>query len=147
MKSRLHFLLALILVLAVSGGVYGYTFTTASGTIGVVEPTGDVVTSNATETQPDWGTILDDLSSEEKTRNIGGNVDGIDALLTLNGNSASDGLNVDDSGDGNANTGNLTQAYQYLNAKLYLTGSVESGETPNYRMLTLQNGETALTIE
>jgi len=141
MKSRLHFLLALILVLTVSGGVYGYTFTTASGTIGVVEPTGDVVTCNVTETQPDWGTVLDDLFSEEKTRGEvpTGNLFTISPDATFGGDLIAKVYL--------ANTGNLSKAYQYLNAKLYLTGSVESGETPNYRMLTLQNGEASLTIE
>ena len=38
------------------------------------------------------------------------------------------------------NTGNLVKAYQSLNMNLYLEGSVEAGETPNYRTLTLENG-------
>jgi len=38
------------------------------------------------------------------------------------------------------NTGALAKAYQYLNVNLYLEGSVEAGETPNYRVLTLENG-------
>lgn len=38
------------------------------------------------------------------------------------------------------NTGNLVKAYQSLNMDLYLEGSVEAGETPNYRTLTLENG-------
>ena len=46
-----------------------------------------------------------------------------------------------------ANAANLTKAYRYLNMKLYLTGSKEAEETPNYRMLTLQNGETGFTME
>jgi len=38
------------------------------------------------------------------------------------------------------NTGDLVKAYQSLNMDLYLEGSVEAGETPNYRTLTLENG-------
>ncbi len=38
------------------------------------------------------------------------------------------------------NTDNLTKAYQYLNMELYLEGSVEAGQTPNYQLLTLENG-------
>jgi hypothetical protein len=38
------------------------------------------------------------------------------------------------------NTGDLVKAYQDLNMNLYLDGSVEAGETPNYRTLTLENG-------
>ena len=46
-----------------------------------------------------------------------------------------------------ANTGNLAKAYRSLNMELYLEGSVEAGETPNYRLLTLNNGVATFTIE
>ncbi len=42
------------------------------------------------------------------------------------------------------NTGALAKAYQYLNMKLYLEGSVED---PDYRLLTLDNGEITLHLE
>ena len=45
------------------------------------------------------------------------------------------------------NTGALVKAYQYLNMKLYLEGSVEAGETPNYRLLTLDNGGVTFSLE
>jgi len=45
-----------------------------------------------------------------------------------------------------ADTGNLTKAYQSLNMELYLEGSVEAGETPNYRLLTLDNGSASFTL-
>jgi hypothetical protein len=38
------------------------------------------------------------------------------------------------------NTEALTRAYKVLSMQLYLEGSVEAGETPNYQTLTLQNG-------
>jgi len=38
------------------------------------------------------------------------------------------------------NTGDLAKAYEHINMNLYLDGSVEAGETPNYRTLTLENG-------
>ncbi len=141
MKSKFRLILALVLALTLSGGAYAYTFTTASGTINIAEPTGDVVTSNATATQPVWNSILDDLSSENKTYGEvpRGN------LFTITPNTAYTGDLV--AKVYLANTGNLTKAYQYLNMKVYLDGSVEAGETPNYRLLTLQNGEVALTME
>jgi len=46
-----------------------------------------------------------------------------------------------------SNTGNLTKAYQYLNMRLYLEGSAEAGETPNYQLLTLNNGQATFTLE
>ena len=45
------------------------------------------------------------------------------------------------------NTGDLVKAYQYLNMKLYLEGSVEAGETPNYQLLTLDNGEATFNLQ
>ena len=45
------------------------------------------------------------------------------------------------------NTGNLTKAYQSLNMELYLEGSVEAGKTPNYRLLTLENGVATFKLE
>ena len=45
------------------------------------------------------------------------------------------------------NTGDLVKAYEYLNMKLYLEGSVEAGETPNYQLLTLDNGEAAFNLQ
>ncbi len=45
-----------------------------------------------------------------------------------------------------ANTDNLTKAYKNLNMELYLEGSVEAGKTPNYRVLTLENGVVSFTI-
>ncbi len=45
------------------------------------------------------------------------------------------------------NVGDLSKAYDYLNMKLYLAGSVEAGETPDYQLLTLQNGEASFNIQ
>jgi len=45
------------------------------------------------------------------------------------------------------NTGNLIKAYQYLNMKLHLPGSVEAGETPSYQLLTLDNGEVTFNMK
>ena len=45
------------------------------------------------------------------------------------------------------NTGDLVKAYQYLNMKLYLEGSVEAGETPDYQLLTLDNGEATFNLK
>ena len=45
------------------------------------------------------------------------------------------------------NTANLTRAYQGLNIRLYLEDSVEAGQTPNYRLLTLENGVASFKLE
>jgi len=45
------------------------------------------------------------------------------------------------------NTSALIKAYRYLNMKLYLEGSVEAGETPNYRLLTLGNGVATFSLD
>ncbi|GAG88755.1 unnamed protein product, partial [marine sediment metagenome] len=45
------------------------------------------------------------------------------------------------------NTGALAKAYQSLNMNLYLESSVEAGETPNYRVLTLENGWVTFNLK
>jgi len=295
-KSKFHLIMALVLALTISGGVYAYTFTTASGTINIAEPTGNVVTSNATATQPDWNSILppqdsgietlrpnaagtysqcdpigdspnylcvDEVTPDEDTTyvrtwgsateldtyNIADHSEGVGDITSvtvyirsrvtngthdietairtygtnyfggLTSTSSTSYINISanwatnpytdsawtwdeidaleagvrqyDLGPGDArttrvyvevnweapplsgdvptgdlfeitphadytgdlavkvyltNTDNLTKAYQYLNIELYLEGSVEAGETPNYRVLTLENGIAAFNL-
>ena len=45
------------------------------------------------------------------------------------------------------NTGPLSLAFRYLNMKLYVANSLEAGETPDYLMLTFENGVALLNIE
>ena len=45
------------------------------------------------------------------------------------------------------NTGDLVKACNYLNLKLYLEDSEEAGQTPNYQMLTLQNGFVTFNLK
>jgi len=140
MKMKFQLIAALLLALIISGGVYAYTFTTAGGTIGIAEPTGDVATTNATATQPDWDSVLDDLASDNKT--CGEVPNG--SLFDVTPNAAYSGdliTNVY-----LANAADLTKAYRYLNMKLYLSGSEEAEETPDYLMLTLANGEATFNM-
>ena len=75
----------------------------------------------------------------------------------LSGNTSTDNLftvtpNADYTGDLSVkvylvNTGNLTRAYQSFNMNVYLEGSVEAGQTPNYRSLTLENGVAAFWLD
>ena len=60
MKNRFKLIVAFMLALTLSGGVYAHAFSTAAETIGIAEPTGDIATYNATapETQPGWTDIL-----------------------------------------------------------------------------------------
>jgi len=69
-KNRFHLILVLIVALTLSGGVYASTFTTAAETINIAEPTGDIATCNATatETQPDWESILETEQDTEILR-------------------------------------------------------------------------------
>ena len=46
-----------------------------------------------------------------------------------------------------ANTGDLVKAYKYLNMKLYLEESEEAEQSPNYQMLTLENGVVAFHLK
>lgn len=44
------------------------------------------------------------------------------------------------------NTNDLIKAYHVLNLNLYLDGSAEAAQTPNYRTLTLDNGVATLNL-
>lgn len=68
MKNRLHLTIAFISVLILGGGVYAYAYTTAGGTIGITEPTGDIATTNATAAQPSWEDVLIPVSDTEDFR-------------------------------------------------------------------------------
>jgi hypothetical protein len=45
------------------------------------------------------------------------------------------------------NTGDLVKAYDDLNIRLYLEGSVEAGETPDYLVLTPENGLVTFNLK
>jgi len=68
LKKRLYLITALVLALILSGGVYAYTFTTASDTISIAEPTADIATVNATAIQPDWESVLTPVADTEILR-------------------------------------------------------------------------------
>jgi len=57
-KNKLNIITAFIVTLILGGGAYAYAYTTAGGTIGITEPTGDIATTNTTAAQPDWASIL-----------------------------------------------------------------------------------------
>ena len=65
MKNRFGLIIAFMLALAISGGTYAYAFSTASETIAIAEPTGDIATCNTTATQPDWEDILIPVADTE----------------------------------------------------------------------------------
>ncbi|MFC2025457.1 hypothetical protein ACFLTG_03505 [Chloroflexota bacterium] len=133
-------IIALAAILVVMGSHFAYTYTTATRTLNIAQPPGDIVTSNASAAQPDWNSILDDLSSENKTCGAVPSGD----LFDLTPNSEYSGGAV--ATLYLTNTGNLTKAYSYLNMKAYIYGSEEAEGTPNYRLLTLKNGRVIFTI-
>jgi hypothetical protein len=45
------------------------------------------------------------------------------------------------------NTGNLRKAYQYLNMKVYVENSLEAGDTPDYLILSMENGVVFFSLE
>jgi len=57
-EGKSSLIMALGLALTITGGAFAYTWTTGGLTIGIQEPTGDIATVNATETQPDWEDVL-----------------------------------------------------------------------------------------
>lgn len=57
MNKKFFLIIAAALIL-ISSGIYAYTYTTATGTIGTPTPTGDIATVNATSSQPVWSDVL-----------------------------------------------------------------------------------------
>jgi len=45
------------------------------------------------------------------------------------------------------NTASLLKAYQYLNMKVYMAGSLEAEETPDYQILSIETGVVIFSIE
>ena len=64
MTKKFYLLAALGIVLLVSGGVYAYTYTTATGTISTTAPTGNIATIDDTPTQPNWDTVLTPVTDD-----------------------------------------------------------------------------------
>ena len=138
-KRKVFLLAALGLVLVLSSGAFAYTYTTAVGTIGVGDPSADVATSNVSSSQPDWSSITDNLSENTTCGEVPtGDLFDITPSPTYSGDVLVDVYLT--------NAANLTRAYKYLNMKLYLEGSEEAGETPNYQVLSLQNGRASFCL-
>jgi len=138
-KKKFYLITAFLLVLILSGGVYAYTYTTAVGTINVAQPTADVATCNTSVSQPDWSSVTDNLSENTTC----GEVPTGD-LFEITPNPAYTGdllANVN-----LTNVGSLIKAYQYLNMKVYVAGSASANETPNYQLISLQNGQANFSL-
>jgi len=138
-KKKFYLIVALALVLIISGGAFAYTYATAVGTIGILPPSGDVATSNTAASQPDWNSVTDNLSENTTCGEVP-----IGDLFDITPSAAYTGdLQV---GIYLTNASNLTKAYKYLNMKLYMEASASANETPNYRLLTLQNGRSNFSL-
>ena len=140
MKRKWQLIIALALALVVTGGLYASSYLTATATVDVTVAGEAIATTAPSATQPDWNSIL----TPPEDPPLMGEVPSGD-LFDITPNSLYTGdLAVKIF---LTNTGDLAKAYDYLNMKLYLDGSVEAGETPNYQLLTLQNGETTFNIQ
>ncbi len=139
MKGKTYLIVAVGLALIITGGAFAYTFTTAVQRIGIAEPTGDVATGNATATQPDWSSVTDNLSANTTCGEVPtGDLFGIIPTAAYSGDIlASVHL---------TNVGALIKAYQYLNMQVYTANSVSANETPNYQIVTLQNGQATFNL-
>ncbi len=138
-RKRFYLTAAFLLVLIISGGIYAYTYTTAVGTIDIDAPTADIASCNETVTQPDWSSVTDNLSENTTCGQVptGG-------LFSISPNPSYTGdllasIHL-------TNVGSLIKAYQYLNMQVYVAGSESANETPNYKLLTLQNGQASFSL-
>ncbi len=138
-KRKFYLLAALGLILVLSSGAFAYTYTTAVGTIGVGDPSTDIATANVSSSQPDWSSITDNLSESTICGEVpSGYLFDITPSPAYSGDVLVDVYLT--------NAANLTRAYKYLNMKLYIEGSEEAGETPDYQVLSLQNGRASFSL-
>ena len=73
MKKKIYLFSAFVAALAISSGIYAYTYFTAGGTLTVTELE-DIATCNATATQPNWDDVLEtELDTETLRPNAAGN--------------------------------------------------------------------------
>ena len=70
MNKKFLLIIAAALII-ISSGIYAYTYTTATGTIGTPTPTGDIATVNATASQPDWNDVLTTANEDIIYRPVG----------------------------------------------------------------------------
>jgi len=133
-------LIALVAALVVTGGAYAYTWATGGLTIGVAEPTADVANVNTSENQPAWSSVTANLSENTTCGEVP-----IGDLFTVTPDQAYSGDLIAELSL--TNTGALIKAYKYLNMKVYMYGSAEAEETPNFKVVTLQNGQATFSLE
>ncbi len=126
-------LVALLVVLVVTGGVFAYTFTTATATIGVTAPTSDFASINASSvTAP---TVFGKFTGTWPS----------DTLYTITPESGYTGDLVITVYLTNA--GELIRYYQHLNMKLEFQDSTNStaDEQGEAQVLNLQNSQALFT--
>lgn len=58
MNKKSYLIIASLIALVISGGVYAYAYTTSIKTISITDPAGNILTVNTTATQPDWDSVL-----------------------------------------------------------------------------------------
>ena len=137
MPKNFWFIGVLLVALLASGIGFVYTYNTGGFTFGIADPVGDIVTVTEAENQPDWNSLI----SENAT--IMGEVPAGDLYDIIPQSGYSGDLVVKAY---LANTSALIKAYQYLNIKLYQDSSEEADDTPDYRLMTLENGSATFSL-
>ncbi|RJQ38024.1 MAG: hypothetical protein C4555_05550 [Dehalococcoidia bacterium] len=130
-------ILQVLAFLALAGGATAYAYSTGTGEVNTPEPTGNIATTAVAGAQPDWNSI------------VSGNI-------TVSGNVSTGDLFEITPAEGLAeylqvrvyltNTGSLLKAYSHLSLNVYLQDSVEASGSPDYRVLSLENGSATLNL-
>ncbi|MBU2607875.1 MAG: hypothetical protein KKF26_01000 [Chloroflexi bacterium] len=165
MNRKQILLIAIALAFVLTAGTYAYTFgTTTSTSLDVIDAGGDIARIQKASYEPDWYSVTAGLLGGEEENNDDkgkGKDDGEDGDKKeepkISGEVPTGDLFLVDthpSYPGDllvrvylTNTGDIIKAYQYLNMKLYLTGSTESQIEPFYLLLSPENGMVTFNLE
>lgn len=64
MKRKFHLIVALVVAIALSSGIYAYTYSTASGIMGAAAVEENIVAVELAVGQPDWNSVLTGVGDE-----------------------------------------------------------------------------------
>ncbi len=139
MKKKFYLIIALFLALAVSGGIFAFTYTTASASIGVTAVASDFAEVEGHQLTSAWEAMGNEIGDVPGNMTTGEKVFTVTPHLNYTGDLV---VKVYIS-----NADELVHAYQHLNMKVIMKDSEEWGDAGHeYQLLTMDNAEVTFNL-